>query len=124
MIKTIQELISGTKAAWYSGKGHKATRLGKYEKAFHYYELALEHEVKEGKCGSGISPVTLECLARTQARLGNYGEALITAEKSYALYKKSNSNAKVVTDSIKRIEEFINFIKTGNTEELNKILSI
>lgn len=123
-MKFILELFSGLKASWHIGKGLKATRQREHEKALHHYEIAIKYEEKEGRCGSGISPVTLECLARTQARMRNYNEALITAEKSYDLYKKNKSNAKVVTDSIKRIEEFINFIKTGNTEELNKILNI
>jgi len=124
MIKIIQELINGAKSGWYSGKGHKATRRGEYEKALRYYELALECEEKEGKCGAGPNPVAIECISRTHARLGNYKEALLAAEKSKDLYKRLNPNTKIVDDCTKRVEHFIALLKAGNTDEINKFLTI
>lgn len=108
----IRELISGLKAGWHSGRGHKATRHKEYEKALLHYELALKYEREEGKIGSGPNPATLECLARTQARLGNYKEALLTAEKSYELYRQFTSPGQVVISSIARVEQFITALKT------------
>jgi tetratricopeptide (TPR) repeat protein len=118
----IRELISGIKAGWHSGKGHRATRLGKYEKALTHYQLAVEYEKLTSKYGSGPNPTSLECIARTQARLGNYKDALIEAEKSHELYKRLNPNTEVVAESTKRIEKFINLLNTGNEEELKKFL--
>lgn len=120
----IRELISSIKAGWHSGKGHKATKLGKYEKALRHYQLAAEYEKLTGKYGSGPNPVSLECVARTQARLGNFKDALIGAEKSYELYKRLNPNTKILAESLKRIEKLINLLNTGNEEELKKFLVI
>ena len=120
----IRELISNMKSGWHSGKGHKATRQGKYEKALWHYQRAVEYDSRAGQCGSGLNPVTIECIARTHARLGNYKEALIEAEKSYDLYKRLNPNTRIVAESKARIEAFINILKNGNTEEIKKILNI
>ena len=123
-MKLIRELINGAKSGWYSGRGHKATRRGEYEKALHYYELALEYEGKEGKCGIGPNPVAMECIARSHARLGNLKEALIAAEKSQELYKQLAPNTKIVADCSTRVEFFIALLKAGNTDEINKFLVI
>ncbi len=112
------------KAGWHSGRGHKATRRGEYEKALRHYELALEYEGKEGKCGAGSNPVAIECIARTQARLGNYREALLAAEKAKNLYKQLNQNTKLVADCTARVERFINLLKTENTDEIKAFLII
>jgi len=123
-MKLIRELISGAKSGWYSGRGHKATRRGEYEKALRYYELALEYEGKEGKCSICPNPVAIECIARTQARLGNLKEALIAAEKSQELYGQLDPNTKLVADCTNRVEFFIALLKAGNTDEINKFLVI
>ena len=120
----IREIISGLKGAWHSGRGHKATRRKEYEKALLHYKLALKYEKEGGIIGSGENAVTLECLARTQARLGNYKEALSTAETSYAIYKTIKSQAQVVISSIARIERFITALKSGNKDDINRILGI
>lgn len=112
------------KSGWHSGKGHKATRQGNYEKALSHYQLAMKYDNQTGKCGSGPNPVTLECIARTQARLGHYKEALMEAEKSYELYKRLNPKTKIVAESTLRIDAFINILRTGNPEEIKKILNI
>ena len=121
---TIRKLGSGLKAAWHSGRGHGATRRKEYQKALLHYELALKYEKEEGKNGSGPSPVTMECLARTQARLGNYKEALSTAEKSYDIYNQLTSSEEIISASIVRIERFITALKAENKDDINKILGI
>jgi tetratricopeptide (TPR) repeat protein len=120
----IGELICNIKSGWHSGKGHKATRQGKYEKALRHYQLAFEYETQNGKCGSGPNPVTIECLAHTHARLGNYEEALLAAEISKDLFNKLNTNTKFVDDCIKRVEHFIATLKAGNKDEINKSLIV
>ena len=120
----IREIINGIKAGWHAGRGHKATRRKEYQKALLHYELALKFEKENGVMGSGPSPVTLECLARTQARLGNYKEALIEAERSHALYKKLDPSVKIVSESISRIGAFINSLKNGIPEDIKKNLNI
>ena len=112
------------KAAWHSGRGHKATRRKEYQQALLHYELALKYEKEEGKTGNGPSPVTLECLARTQARLGNYKEALIEAGRSYELYKRLNPSIKIVAESINRVEAIINSLNNGSPEDIKKKLNI
>lgn len=121
MIKCIIELISAAKAGGHSGKGHKATRRGEYEKALQHYKVAVEYEAKTT---AGPNPVSIECIARTQARLGNFKEALLAAEKSHDLFKQLNPNTNIVADSTARVERFIDLLKAGNTDEINKFLAI
>jgi tetratricopeptide (TPR) repeat protein len=83
-LKLISELINSAASGRHSGKGHKFIRQGKYEDALRHYELALEYE-NIGKISP--NPATVECVARTHARLGNAEQALSAAEKSYDLYK-------------------------------------
>ncbi len=121
MIKLIHEFINSAASGRHSGKGHKCIRQGKYEQALRHYELAVEYEIK-GKLGP--NPATLECLARTHARLGNMQEALSAAEKSYDLYKKLNTTKNFNANSIARMERLLGLLKTGNQEELNKSIGI
>ena len=121
MIKFMREFINSVASGRHSGKGHKCIRQGKYGEALRHYELALEYEIR-GKLGP--NPATLECLARTHARLGNIKEALSAAEKSYDLYKKLNTTKNFNANSIVRMERFLAALKTGNQEELNKSISI
>ncbi len=121
MIKLIREFINSAASGRHSGKGHKFIRQGKYEKALRHYELALEYEIR-GKLGP--NPVTLECLARTHARLGDIKAALSAAEKSYELYKKLNTTKNFRANSIARMERLLGALKTGNQDELNKSISI
>jgi len=66
-MKFVREIIYAVAPSWNSGKGHKFTRRGEYEKALRHYQLALEYDAKSG---SEPNPTKVECLARTQARLG------------------------------------------------------
>jgi tetratricopeptide (TPR) repeat protein len=120
----IRDFINNVKSGWHSGRGHNATRQGKYEEALRHYQLAIEYDSRVGSCGSGPNAVTVECLARTYSRLGMHKEALIEAEKSYELYKTLNPDAKIVAESTARIEAFIKSLKNGNPEEIEKILNI
>jgi tetratricopeptide (TPR) repeat protein len=120
-LKLISELINSAASGRHSGKGHKFIRQGKYEDALRHYELALEYEIR-GKIGP--NPATVECVARTDARLGNAEQALSAAEKSYDLYKKLNTVKNFNLNSMARMERFLAALKTGNQDELNKILSI
>jgi tetratricopeptide (TPR) repeat protein len=121
MIKLIREFINSAASGRHSGKGHKCLRQGKYEEALRHYKLALECEIR-GKLGS--NPATLECLARTHARLGNIKEAVSAAEQSYDLYKKLNPTKNFSANSIARMAQFLAVLRTGNQDELNKILSL
>lgn len=120
----MQQLINNIKSGWHSGKGHKAIRQGKYEEALRHYQLTVQHESQNGKYGSRPNPVTLECIARTYARLGNYEESLITANKAEGLYKQLNSNKKLVTDCITRVDHLIELLNKGNTDDINRFLAI
>jgi len=119
--KFISEIIDSAISGFHSGKGHKRTRQGKYEEALRHYELALKYEIR-GK--HGPNPATLECLARTHARLKNMNQALSAAKRSYDLYKTLNPTNNFTTNSMARMERFLAAIKAENQEELNKILSI
>jgi len=120
-IKLISEFIDSAASGHHSGKRHKCIRQGKYEEALRHYELPLEYEIR-GK--HSPNPATLECLARTHTRLKNIKEALSAAERSYDLYKKLNTTKNVTANSIARMERFLAALKTGNQDELNRILSI
>ena len=121
ILKLISELINSAASGRHSGKGHKLIRQGKYEDALRHYSLALQYEIR-GKLGP--NPATLECLARTHARLGNTEQALSAAEESYALYKALNTLKDSTPKSMARMERFLAALKTGNEKELNKLLSI
>jgi tetratricopeptide (TPR) repeat protein len=121
MIKLIRQFISAAKAGSHSGKGNKCIRQGKCEAALRHYQLALEYEIK---ANTGLNPVSLECISRTLARLGNYKEALSTAEKIHDIYKQLVPPKQVTIDSIARIERFISALKAENKDEITKILSI
>lgn len=115
MRETIYAIASG----WNSGRGHKFTRRGEYEKAMRHYKLALEYT---DKSGNEPNPTTVECLARTQARLGDLKQALLSAEKSLHLYKSLRSENRVILDSMTRVERFIAALKSGNKDEINALL--
>ena len=117
----ISELINSAASGWHAGKGHKFIKQGKFQDALRHYELALKYEIR-GKVGP--NPATLECIARTHARLKNIKEALSTAKTSYDLYKKLNGSKNVTANSIARMERFLVALKTGNQDEINKILRI
>ncbi|MDH4099597.1 MAG: tetratricopeptide repeat protein [Nitrospirota bacterium] len=123
-MRFLQELISSIKAGWHAGRGHKATRQGELEKALRHYELAVEYEKRSEKDGSGLSPVTLECLARAHARLGNYKEATTLAEQCRELYMQQYPGTKLVSDCLARIEHFIALLHAGNTNAINKFIAI
>jgi tetratricopeptide (TPR) repeat protein len=108
-------------SGWNSGRGDKLTRRGEYERALRHYKLALEYT---DKCGNEPNPTTVECLARTQARLGDLKQALLSAEKSLHLYKSLRSENKLIVDSTTRVERFIAALKSGNIDEINALLTI
>jgi len=117
----IRELFNAGLSGWHSGRGHKLTRKGKYADALNHYKLALVHESKNG---SRPNPATVECLARTYARLGSLKEALAAAEESYDLYKRLISKESLIAESMIRVERFIAGLKSGNMADVNKMLKI
>ena len=120
----IREFISSMKAGWYSGKGHKATRRGEFGKALQYYEVAAKYEQMSEYCCPDNNPVTLECITRTYARLGNLKEALLVAENGGELVKRMERNNNLVADSANRMEHFIFLLKSGKPDDINKFLAL
>lgn len=116
----IRELLNAGLAGLHAGKGHKLTRKGKYDEALSRYELAL---VYEKKILSGPNAATLECLARTYVRLGRLKEALVAAEESFYLYKQLNSKNNLISEATLRVERFIAGLKSGNVDDINKMLT-
>ncbi len=117
----IQELINSALSGRHIGKGIKLTKRRKYEEALNHYRIAL---IYESKSGSAPNPATREYIARTYVRLGNLKEALAAAEDSYKLYQQLNSKKNVIVESMKRVERLIAGLRSGNVDEINKLLMI
>jgi tetratricopeptide (TPR) repeat protein len=120
-MKFIRELYSALLSGRHQGKAIKLSKRGQYQEALNRYKLALFYE---GKNGTGPNPATLECLARTYARLGNLKEALAAATESYNLYRRLDSKNKLIEASIIRVEGFITALKSENMDGINKTLTI
>lgn len=116
----MRELYNALLSGHHSGKAIKLAKRGQYEEALSHYNRALLHE---GRSGTGSNPATLECIARTYARLGKLKEALAAAEQSYDLYKALNSTNNLILQSITRAEHFIAALKSENEDDLNKMLT-
>ena len=119
MIKLIRQFVAAAKAGSHSGKGHKFTRQGKYEEALRHYQLALEYE---SEAYPMQNPASVECIARTHARLGNYKEALSVAKQAHELYKQLSSD--ITAPSMARVERFMLALKENDKDEITEILSI
>jgi len=93
-------IIGTIKSGWYSGKGFKATRNGKYEKALSYLNIALDASQ------TGFEPVLYETLSIAFYHLDNSLESTQNARKSIEQYTKINDDSKY-DSRIKKLERII-----------------
>lgn len=115
----LKQIISSLKCGGYEGRGHKHTRRGDFEKALDCYQKALEF-LDNDHSQAGL----LECISRTYARLGNYDQALLEAEKSYELFTGLESSATVIRESVHRLSSFIEALKNKDHRLIKEILTI
>jgi tetratricopeptide (TPR) repeat protein len=94
------EIIDTIKSGWYSGKGFKAIKNGKYEKALSYLNIALDASP------TGFEPVLYETLSIAFYHLDNPLESIQNARKSIEQYATINDDSKY-DSRIKTLERII-----------------
>ncbi len=118
-MKFIKELFWAIKGGSYSGKGHKFTRKGDYDRALACYKKALSYSIN-----AGGEVILVECIARTHARLEKFDKALSEAERCFEMLKQIDSSDEVFTNTRGRVVYLIEALKNKDTLRINKILAI
>jgi tetratricopeptide (TPR) repeat protein len=98
--RKIMGLIKTIKSGWYSGKGFKAIRNKKYEKALSYLRIALENSQ------TGFEPVLYESLSIAYYNINMPLESIENAKKSIEQYTTINDELKYAS-RIKKLENII-----------------
>ena len=105
-IKILFQLLN---TKYHITRGHKLARRGSYKKALFHYQLAQKH-YDEAKLSP---PNLLECIAQSYAKLGNYKDALLYAERSLEGFKRLEKTSPIFSKSARRVDEFISTLKPG-----------
>ena len=90
--------INAIKNGWYAGKGFKASRHEKYEKALYYYDLALKYS---DNCHD---PVIYDSMAFALYKLNRYEEAVINTRKSLEQYSSYKGDYQKIYERIERLK--------------------
>jgi len=111
-MKCILQFISSARSGWYSGKGFKASKQGKYEKALSYFELALMNTK------DNFDPVVYDSMAIAYYKLNRYEEALTNAEKSYDQYQSIGGDDPKIKKRINTLKELIDDLRKSVTQPI------
>ncbi len=115
----VKEIYHSMMSGWHEGKGHKNIRKGNFEDALKHYNLALKFAENEGG-----TPILIECIACTYARLENFNEALKQAETSLELLLPFENTSPVFDKSINRVKKLVEVLKTKDKEAIMNVIAI
>ncbi len=110
-MKCILQFIASAKSGWYSGKGFKASRQGKYETALSYFERALLNTK------DNFDPVVHDSMAIAYYKLNRYEEALTNAERSFDQYQSISSDDPKIKKRINMLKELIEDLRKTVTQQ-------